>query len=92
MWIFTSTIHEHYMQTVTVKYNRIKQVLIAKEKSETELAAHFKVTMNTVSRWCTNVNQPSVQVLFEMAQYLEVDVRELLNPAALEATKGKKKK
>lgn len=33
----------------------------------------------TVSRWCTNENQPSIETLYQIAQVLDVDIRELLN-------------
>ena len=33
----------------------------------------------TVSRWCTNASQPSVEMLYEIAQWLDVDIRDLLN-------------
>lgn len=32
----------------------------------------------TVSRWCTNESQPSLETLFAIAKVLKVDVRELL--------------
>lgn len=34
----------------------------------------------TVSRWCENVSQPSLETLFSIAKVLNVDVRELLIP------------
>jgi len=34
----------------------------------------------TISRWCTNEVQPSVETLTEIAKLLKIDVRELLNP------------
>ncbi|MCB9266518.1 MAG: helix-turn-helix transcriptional regulator [Lewinellaceae bacterium] len=33
---------------------------------------------STVSRWCTNDMQPPVEVLFQVAELLEVDVCDLL--------------
>lgn len=32
----------------------------------------------TVSKWCTNVSQPSIETLVEIARVLEVDVKDLL--------------
>jgi transcriptional regulator with XRE-family HTH domain len=34
--------------------------------------------ISTVSRWMTNKVQPSVEQLFEIANHLDVDVKELL--------------
>ncbi|MCB9351396.1 MAG: helix-turn-helix transcriptional regulator [Lewinellaceae bacterium] len=33
---------------------------------------------STISRWCTNDMQPPVEVLFRIAELLEVDVCDLL--------------
>ncbi|EXZ22537.1 hypothetical protein M104_4680 [Bacteroides fragilis str. 1007-1-F  len=34
----------------------------------------------TVSKWCTNTTQPTLETLSEIAKILEVDIRELLVP------------
>jgi transcriptional regulator with XRE-family HTH domain len=34
--------------------------------------------LGTVSRWMTNKVQPSVEQLYDIAKYLDVEVRELL--------------
>jgi transcriptional regulator with XRE-family HTH domain len=34
--------------------------------------------IGTVSRWMTNKVQPSVEQLYDIAKYLDVDVREVL--------------
>jgi putative transcriptional regulator len=60
------------------KLNRIKAVLAEKNVTNRELANELNVTETTVSRWCTNDMQPSLESLFEIAKVLEVDVRELL--------------
>jgi transcriptional regulator with XRE-family HTH domain len=33
----------------------------------------------TVSKWCTNAAQPSLEVLLQIADALNVDVKDLLN-------------
>ena len=33
----------------------------------------------TVSKWCTNTSQPGLETLLQIANVLEVDVKELLN-------------
>ena len=59
-------------------YNRIKSVLAEKGKTNRELAEHLKKSETTVSRWCTNDMQPPIETLFKVANFLDVDVRELL--------------
>ncbi len=58
--------------------NRIKVVLVENNRSNKELAKHLGKTVSTVSRWCTNEAQPSIETLYEVAKYLKVDIRELL--------------
>ena len=60
--------------------NRIKVILAEKNTTNKELAAQLQITAATVSRWCTNDSQPSIETLSEIAEYLEVDIRELLVP------------
>jgi putative transcriptional regulator len=61
-----------------VLYNRIKAVLAEKSRSSKELSLHLKKAQTTVSRWCTNDVQPPVETLYQIAKYLDVDIRELL--------------
>lgn len=61
-----------------VNLNRIKSVLAEKNKSSKDLASHLGKTESTVSRWCTNEVQPSIETLYEISKFLEVDMRELL--------------
>jgi putative transcriptional regulator len=58
--------------------NRIKAVLAEKNTSSKDLASHLGKTESTVSRWCTNEVQPSVETLFEISKFLKIDIRELL--------------
>lgn len=59
-------------------HNRIKAVLAEKNVSSKDLAKQLNKTESTVSRWCTNDVQPSIPVLSQIAEFLDVDVRELL--------------
>ncbi len=59
-------------------YNRIKAVLAEKKKTNLWLAEKLQKTAQSVSKWCTNQSQPSVETLFSIAEILDVDVRELL--------------
>jgi transcriptional regulator with XRE-family HTH domain len=60
------------------KYNRIKMMLYEKEKSNKWLAEQLHVKSETVSKWCTNVNQPTIATLFKIAEVLDVGICELL--------------
>lgn len=61
-----------------INYNRIKAVLAEKNVSSKTLAKHLGKTESTVSRWCTNDVQPAIEVFYQIAQFLDVDIRELL--------------
>ena len=58
--------------------NRIKAVLAEKQVSGKCLAKEIGRTENTVSRWCSNKVQPSLENLLEIAEVLKVDIRDLL--------------
>lgn len=59
-------------------YNRLKAVLADTRTSSKKLAKHLKVTESTVSRWCTNQVQPSLETMYEIAGFLKIDIRDLL--------------
>lgn len=61
-----------------IKYNRIKTVLTEKNVTSRELAKHLKKSETTVSRWCTNDSQPAIQDLYQVAKFIDADIRELL--------------
>lgn len=58
--------------------NRLKVVLVEKKKTGKWLAEILSKNEATVSRWCTNESQPSLETLFEIAKVLDVDIKELL--------------
>lgn len=62
------------------KYNRIKTMLAEREKSAKWLADALGKDKSTVSRWCTNDMQPSVETFYQIAKLLDIDVRELFVP------------
>ena len=62
-----------------IQFNRIKSVLVENNRTNKWLAELLKKNEATVSRWCTNENQPSIETLYQIAQVLDVDIRELLN-------------
>lgn len=61
-----------------MNYNRIKAALADKNKSNKDLAAYLGKSEQMISRWATNSSQPSVETLFDIAQFLKVGVGELL--------------
>lgn len=67
-----------------LKLNRIKSVLVEKGRTSKDLANALDKTEQTVSRWCTNEIQPSIETLYKIAQFLNVDIRELLLPTKKE--------
>lgn len=58
--------------------NRIKEALDAKGITQTELANRLGKTFNMVNLYATNKVQPPILVLYQIANILDVDVRELL--------------
>ena len=62
------------------KINRLKVVLVEKEKSGKWLADQLGKSTCTVSKWCSNTTQPDLQTLEKIAQLLYVDKRDLLTP------------
>lgn len=60
--------------------NRIKVILVEKKKSNKWLADQIGKDQSTVSKWCTNTTQPTLETLSEIANILKVDIRELLIP------------
>ena len=59
--------------------NRLKVVLAEQNKSGKWLALQLGKTENTISRCVRNINQPTVEQLFDIAKILNIDVRTLLN-------------
>ncbi|MDY4562088.1 MAG: helix-turn-helix transcriptional regulator [Candidatus Cryptobacteroides sp.] len=58
--------------------NRIKVVLVEKKKTSKWLAEQLHKDPATISKWCTNKTQPGLELLYEIANVLDVDVKELL--------------
>lgn len=57
--------------------NRLKAVLAERGKTAKWLAECLGKDPATVSKWCTNRNQPTVETFVNVAKLLEVDVRDL---------------
>jgi transcriptional regulator with XRE-family HTH domain len=61
-----------------MELNRLKVVLVEQKRTGKWLAEKLGKNEATVSRWCTNESQPSLETLFAIAKALNVDVKELL--------------
>ncbi|MBD5542660.1 MAG: helix-turn-helix domain-containing protein [Lachnospiraceae bacterium] len=59
--------------------NFLKKLRKEKGITQEQLAERFYVSSRTVSRWETGTNMPDLDILIEMADYYEVDIRELID-------------
>ncbi len=64
--------------------NRLKIVLAEKKLKSKWLAEQIGKDPATVSKWCTNTTQPSLDCLWQIAELLEVDIKDLLNSNKVE--------
>ena len=58
--------------------NRIKEVLKEQDHSGKWLSEKLGKDVATVSRWCTNTIQPSIETIDKIAQLLDINRQELL--------------
>ena len=65
--------------------NRIKEVLEEKGIKQTWLAEKLSKSYNMVNGYVQNRRQPSLEILYRIAEILEMDVKDLL------ITKGEEK-
>lgn len=63
--------------------NRIKVVLAEKKRTNKWLAEQLGKDPATISKWCTNVSQPGLETLRQIAELLDTDIRELIIPTKL---------
>lgn len=67
--------------------NRIKSVLVEKQLTARWLAKELGKSENTVSRWCSNKIQPSLEQLYEIANIVNVDIHSLIVDNLFESEK-----
>lgn len=60
--------------------NRIKVVLAEKRRTAKWLSEQIGRNPATVSKWCTNTVQPSMDALLDIANALEMNIQDLLLP------------
>ena len=61
--------------------NRLKVVLVEQKKTSKWLAETLGKDTATISKWCTNTSQPSIETFLEIARLLNVDIKDLLVPS-----------
>lgn len=61
-----------------MKLNRIKSVLVDKDRSQTWLSEKLGKSFSTVNAYCCNRQQPSLSTLQEIAELLNVDIKDLI--------------
>lgn len=59
--------------------NRLKVVLAETKRTNRWLAEQLGKDQATVSKWCTNTSQPSLETLFQIAECLGVAVQDLIS-------------
>ena len=57
----------------------LKQCRKEKNLTQEQLAEVFGVSARTVSRWETGTNMPDLSMLVEIAEYYEIEMKELLD-------------
>ena len=68
----------HIIESMNKDINRLKVVLAEKKRTNKWLAEQLGKDPGTVSKWCTNTMQPNLETLVKIAEYLDVDVKDLL--------------
>lgn len=76
---------KHYLCKMTNPFcmgnkdlNRLKLVLAEKKHTNKWFAEQMEKDPATVSKWCTNSAQPSLENLIQMAKCLGVEIQELI--------------
>ena len=77
--VFPNFNHKFNILNMTKKkLNRLKLVLVEKDKTGVWLAEQLGETAVTVSKWCNNVTQPTLPTLDRIAELLGCEKRELI--------------
>lgn len=57
----------------------LKSLRKNKELTQEQLAEYFNVSSRTISRWENGNNMPDIDILIQLADFYEVDIRELID-------------
>ena len=61
------------------RINRLKIVLAEQNKTGKWLDEQLQKNEATISRWCSNTSQPSLEMLVKIATVLNVEPKDLIN-------------
>lgn len=75
-WLFQLWMNLNSMEKKDI--SRLKVFLVEKKRTGRWLAEQLGKDPATVSKWCTNSSQPSLETLLDIANTLEVDVNDLI--------------
>jgi putative transcriptional regulator len=70
-----------------LQMNRIKKVLQEKGIKQTRLAEKLGKSFNIVNDYCNYRRQPRIEIFYEVADFLSVDVKDLLVSNKIENNK-----
>ncbi len=59
--------------------NRLKILLAEKKKTNKWLCEQLGVNPTTVSKWCTNSSQPSLEMVLKIMEVLDADINQIIN-------------
>lgn len=74
-----------YVMEENKDLNRIKVMLVEKKRTCKWLAEQLGKDRATVSKWCTNTSQPSLEMLLKIADLLEISYTELIRATPKES-------
>lgn len=74
-----------------IKINRLKIVLEEVSWSQVKLATSISANINTVSKWCRNLSQPSLKQCDKIARAIGINVSDLFEPIEYKKIDGPSK-
>ena len=57
----------------------LKELRKEKNITQEQLADEMRVSRRTVSRWETGSNMPDLDILIDLSEYYDVDLKDILN-------------
>ena len=77
--LFSISLYEiNFFRPMKKDINRLKLVLVEKKKTGKWLAEQIGKDPSTISKWCSNTTQPSLDILVDIANVLNINVTELI--------------
>ena len=71
-----------------MKINKLDEVFKEKKVQNRVLAKYFNKSEETISKWRNNKRKPSLENLVEIAKFLRIDTRQLLESTSWENEKS----